>query len=167
MSEKKKKKSGMHSTNATVADNRRARFDYHIEETFDAGIQLVGSEVKSLRLGRCSINEAHIAPKGSEIYAYNIRIAEYTQAAAHLQHEPSRPKRLLLKKHEINKLIGSVTRKGMTIVPVKLYFNDRGLAKMIIGLAKGKKMHDKREDIKKREWGRQKQRLLKQDTGHE
>lgn len=151
----------MLSTNATVAENRRARFDYHLEEKFEAGIALVGTEVKSLRLGQCSLNESYVGPKGSDIYLFNANIPEYQQAGRHLQHEPARPRRLLLHKKEINKLIGSVTREGYTIVPTRLYFNARGKVKLEIALAKGKKQHDKRETTKQRDWGREKQRLLK------
>lgn len=158
---KKKDKKGMHSTNATVAENRRARFDYALEDTFEAGIELTGTEVKSLRLGQCSINESYVGPKGDEIYLYNANIAEYTQAGGHLQHTPTRPRRLLLKRREINKLLGSVTREGYTIMATRLYFNDKGLAKLQIALAKGKKQHDKRDSIKERDWNRDKQRVMK------
>ncbi|NCC21718.1 MAG: SsrA-binding protein SmpB [Alphaproteobacteria bacterium] len=161
MAKKNRNKAGMLSTNATVADNRRARFDYHLEEKFEAGIELTGTEVKSLRLGQCSLNESYVGPKGVDIMLFNAFIPEYQQAGRHLQHEPKRPRKLLLRKCEIDKLLGSVTREGYTIVPTRLYFNARGLAKLEIALAKGKKEHDKRETIKQREWGRQKQKLLK------
>lgn len=156
-----KRKSGLISINATVAENRRARFDYHLEEKFEAGIELAGTEVKSLRHGQCSINEAYVGPKGSEIYIFNANIPEYQQAGSHLQHTPNRARRLLLRKKEINKLIGAVSREGYTIIPTRLYFNDKGRAKLEIALAKGKKLHDKRETMKKRDWGRDKQRLMK------
>ncbi|MCB9996480.1 MAG: SsrA-binding protein SmpB [Rhodospirillales bacterium] len=165
MAKKKNSKSGLISTNATVAENRRAKFDYHLEEKFEAGIELVGTEVKSLRHGQCSINEAYVGPKGEEILLFNANIPEYQQAGSHLQHTPNRTRRLLLHKREINKLLGAVTREGYTIVPTKLYFNARGMAKIEIALAKGKKQHDKRETIKNRDWGREKQRLLKKDNG--
>ncbi|MCB1531607.1 MAG: SsrA-binding protein SmpB [Alphaproteobacteria bacterium] len=161
-SKKKNAKSGLISTNQTVAENRRARFDYALEDTFEAGIALVGTEVKSLRHGQCSLNEAHVAPHKGEIWAYNVNIPEYQQASGALQHDPKRPKKLLLKKREVNKLLGSVQREGYTIVPTKIYFNARGLAKLEIALAKGKKMHDKRETEKKRDWGREKQRLMRE-----
>ena len=157
----KKSKSGLISTNQTVADNKRARFDYHIEDKFEAGIALVGTEVKSLRHGQCSIKEAHIGPKKGEIWAFNINIPEYQQASQKLQHDPKRPNKLLLHKREVNKLLGAVQREGYTIVPLRLYFNGRGLAKLEIALAKGKKLHDKRETQKKRDWGKEKQRLLR------
>ena len=152
----------MLSVDATVADNRRARFDYHLEETFVAGIELVGTEVKSLRLGQCSLNEAYIGPKGSEIYLINCHIPEYQQAGPKQQHDPKRMRKLLLHKKEINKLLGATTREGYTIVPVKLYFNSRGLAKLELALAKGKKTVDKRETIKQRDWNRDKARLMRE-----
>lgn len=163
MSKKKKNaKSGMISTNQTVAENRRARFDYSIEDKFEAGIMLVGTEVKSLRLGQCSLNEAHIGPQKGEIWAFNVNIPEYQQASQGLQHDPKRPKKLLLKKKEVNKLMGSVQREGYTIVPLRLYFNDRGLAKLEIALVKGKQLHDKRETKKQRDWNKQKQRVMRE-----
>jgi len=163
MAKQKDKKAGMISVNQTVADNRRARFDYFLEEKFDAGIALTGTEVKSLRLGLCSLNESYAVDRGGEIWLVNAHIAEYNQAGAHLQHEPKRQRKLLLKKKEVNRLIGAVTREGYTIVPVRLYFNGKGLAKVEIALAKGKKDYDKRETTKQREWGREKQRLLRKD----
>lgn len=161
MAQKKKRKSGLISTNQTVADNRRARFDYHLEEKFEAGIVLTGTEVKSLRLGQCSFNESHAGDKNGELWLFNAHIPEYSQAGAHLQHDPKRPRKLLLHKKQLNKLLGAVAREGYTIVPVKLYFDARGMAKVEIALAKGKKEFDKRETIKERDWGRQKQRLMK------
>ena len=158
---KKDKKVGLISVNQTVTDNRRARFDYHLEQKFDAGLELRGTEVKSLRHGQCSLNEAFAGEHDGDIWLYNCYIAEYQQAGTHLQHAPRRPRRLLLKKKEINRLMGSVTREGYTIVPVRIYFNDRGLAKVEIALAKGKKQYDKRQTDKDRDWGRQKQRLLR------
>ena len=161
MSKKKStSKSGLISTNKTVADNKRARFDYVIEDKFEAGIMLAGTEVKSLRHGQCSINEAYVGPKDGEIWAFNINIPEYQQASQALQHEPQRPRKLLLHKREVDKLLGSVNRGGYTIVPLRLYFNKRGMVKLEIALAKGKKLHDKRETEKKRDWNKQKQRIL-------
>ena len=156
-----KKKGGLISTNKTVGENRRARFDYTIEDKFEAGIMLVGTEVKSLRHGQCSVAEAYVGPKGSEIWAFNINIPECQQASEHLQHEPQRPRKLLLHKREVEKLLGSVNRGGYTIVPLRLYFNGRGIAKLEIALAKGKKLHDKRETEKKRDWNKQKHKILK------
>lgn len=163
MAKKKDKKPTMISVDQTVADNRRARFDYFLEEKFQAGLQLTGTEVKSLRLGQCSLNESYAVDKGGEIWLVNAHIPEYTQAGAHLQHAPKRHRKLLLKQKEINRLIGAVTREGYTIVPVRLYFNSRGLAKLEIALAKGKKEFDKRKTIKDREWGREQQRLIRRD----
>jgi len=162
MASKKKDKKGLISTNHTVADNRRARFDYEVTEKFEAGIALTGTEVKSLRHGQCSIQEAYVGPKKGEIWAFNINIPEYQQASGKLQHEPQRPRRLLLHKKEIHKLMGAVQKSGLTIIPLRLYFNGRGLAKLEIGLAKGKKLHDKRETSKQRDWGREKQRLMRE-----
>ncbi len=156
-----KKKGGMITTDHTVADNRRARFDYQIEDTFDAGIMLCGTEVKALRMGQCTIKEAHVGPKGNEIWIFNLHIPEYQQASQALQHEPKRPRKLLLHKKEINKLLGANTRDGYTIVPLKLYFNSRGLVKITIAMAKGKKLHDKRQTEKKRDWNRDKQRIMR------
>ncbi len=162
MSKKKKTKSGMISTDQTVADNRKANFDYELHDTFEAGIMLVGTEVKSLRLSQCSIKESYVGPKDGEIWLFNANIAEYQQAGPKAQHEPKRPRKLLLHKREVDKLMGSVAREGMSIVATKIYFDARGRAKVEIALAKGKKSYDKRETQKKRDWGKQKQRLLKE-----
>lgn len=161
MAQKKDKKPAMISVNQTVADNRRARFDYFLEDRFDAGIELMGTEVKSLRLGQCSLNESFAQERGGEIWLVGAHIGEYMQAGAHLQHEARRHRKLLLKKKEIHRLLGAVNREGYTIVPVKLYFNAKGLAKVEIALAKGKKEYDKRDTEKKRDWGREKQRLMR------
>lgn len=163
MSNKKndKKKSGLISSNATVADNRRAFYDYHIEDKFEAGIALVGTEVKSLRMGQCSLKEAHVGDHKGALCLINTHIPEYQQAGQHLQHEPKRIRRLLLHKKQINKLMGSVARAGYTILPLRLYFNERGVAKLEIGLAKGKKLYDKRETEKNRDWQRDKARIMK------
>lgn len=163
MGKKKQNKSAsLISTNKTVADNRRARFDYEIEDKIEAGLVLTGSEVKSLRHGQCSIKEAHVAPGKGEIWLFNANIAEYQQAPSHLQHDPKRVRKLLLNKREVNKLMGAVQREGYTIVPLRLYFNGRGVAKLEIALAKGKKLHDKRETQKKRDWSRQKHKIMKE-----
>lgn len=143
-----------------VAVNRRARFDYEIEETFEAGIQLVGTEVKTLRDGKANIAEAYVSPEKGEIFLINADFPPYGHGNR-FNHEPRRHRKLLLHKKEMNKLAGSVNREGRTIVPLRLYFNDRGIAKLQIGLAKGKKTVDKRETIKQRDWNRQKQRILK------
>ncbi|MDH5723729.1 MAG: SsrA-binding protein SmpB [Alphaproteobacteria bacterium] len=162
MSKKKDKKPSMISTDKVVADNRKARFDYEFIEEFEAGIMLKGTEVKSLRLGHCNIVESYVGPKDGEIWIFNLNIPEYQQASPKLQHEPARPRKLLLHKREIDKLLGSVSRQGMTLVAKKIYFDSRGRVKLQIALAKGKKLHDKRETEKKRDWSKQKQRLLRE-----
>jgi SsrA-binding protein len=144
-----------------AAVNRRARFDYEIGQTFEAGIALVGTEVKSLRSGKATIGDAYAGEEGGEIWLYNAYIPEYLEANR-FQHETKRPRKLLLNKREIAKLANGVNREGMTIVPLKIYFNDRGRAKVEIALARGKKLHDKRQTEKERSWGREKTRLLKE-----
>ncbi|MBY6241867.1 SsrA-binding protein SmpB [Methylosinus sp. Sm6] len=145
-----------------VADNRRARFDYEIGETFEAGLALTGTEVKSLRTGKATIAEsyAHVDRQG-EAWLVNANIPEYL-AGNRFNHEPKRLRKLLLKQREIAKLAQGVEREGMTIVPLRLYFNARGRAKLQIALGRGKKLHDKREVEKKRDWGREKSRLLRE-----
>ena len=143
-----------------VAENRKARFNYDIEEKLEAGIVLTGSEVKSLRAGRANIAESYATEEGGELYLINAHIAEYAGAARD-GHAPTRPRKLLLHAREIARLIGAVNRQGMTLVPLKLYFNARGIAKVQLGLAKGKKLHDKRDTEKKRDWERQKGRLMR------
>ncbi|MYZ48701.1 SsrA-binding protein SmpB [Propylenella binzhouense] len=144
-----------------VADNRRARFNYEIGETFEAGIALAGTEVKSLRQSKANIAESYVSPEGGEVWLINSYIPEYQQASF-FNHEPRRPRKLLLHKREVNRLFGAVNREGMTIVPLRMYFNDRGRAKVEIALAKGKKVHDKRETEKQRDWAREKGRLLRE-----
>lgn len=158
---KKKSGSGLLSTNALVAENRKARFEYEIGETFEAGLALRGTEVKMLRHGQCGLTESHVAPKKGELFLINAHIPEYPQAGPHLQHAPRRQRKLLLHKKEIHKLMGAVTREGMTIVPLKLFFDHKGIARLLIALAKGKKLHDKRQTQKERDWSRQKGRLLR------
>ena len=143
-----------------VADNRRARFNYEIGETFEAGIALTGSEVKSLRLGRATIAESYADTRDGEVWLVNANIPEYLQAGR-FNHAPKRPRKLLLHRRQIDKLAGGVERDGMTIVPLKLYFNERGRAKLEVALARGKKLHDKRETEKKRTWEREKGRLMR------
>ena len=143
-----------------VADNRRARFNYEIGESVEAGIALTGSEVKSLRLGRATIAESYADTRGGEVWLVNANIPEYVQAGR-FNHAPKRPRKLLLHRREIDKLAGGVERDGMTIVPLKLYFNEKGRAKIELALARGKKLHDKRETEKKRSWEREKGRLLR------
>jgi len=144
-----------------IAENRRARFDYFLEQTFEAGLALTGSEVKSLRNGRANIAESYAAVEGDEIVLVNADIPPYAQAGPHFNHEPRRHRKLLLKRKEIAKLIGAVQREGRTIIPTKLFWNDRGLAKLEVALAKGKKEHDKREATAERDWQRDKARLMK------
>ena len=144
-----------------VAENRRARYEYRIEDTWEAGIQLTGTEVKSLRTGQANIAESYASAEAGGMFLINAYIPEYRQAGRFFQHEPRRPRRLLLKRREIHKMTIAVERQGMTIVPLQLYFNSRGLAKLRLALAQGKKLVDKREDIKKREWQRTKARLMR------
>jgi len=143
-----------------IADNRKARFNYEIGEVFEAGIALTGSEVKSLRAGKASIGESYADARGGDLWLVNANIAEYLQAGR-FNHAPKRPRRLLLHRRQINKLSGAVEREGMTIVPLKLYFNEKGRAKVELALARGKKLHDKRETEKKRSWERERGRLLR------
>ncbi len=143
-----------------VAENRKARFNYAIEDTIETGIALTGTEVKSIRNGKSTIAESYADPRAGEIWLVNANIPEYLQANR-FNHEPRRPRKLLLHKRQINKLIGAVEREGMTLIPLKLYFNEQGRAKLELALAKGKKLHDKRETEKKRDWSREKGRLLR------
>jgi len=145
----------------TIADNRKARFNFEIVDTFEAGIELKGTEVKSLRSGKSNIGESYAAAHGDELYLYNAYIPEYLQANR-FNHETRRPRRLLMHKREIGKLIGATQREGMTLVPLKLYFNERGRAKLQLALARGKKTHDKRETAKRRDWERDKARIMRE-----
>ena len=144
-----------------VAENRRARFDYFVEDRFEAGIQLVGTEVKALRQGEGSIAESYATIDGDEVWLINSHIPEYSHGNR-LNHEPRRQRKLLLKGREIAKLHGAVTRQGLTLVPLSIYFNSRGRAKVELALARGKKVHDKRETIKDRDWKREQGRLMRQ-----
>ena len=143
-----------------AAENRKARFHYAIDETLEAGIALTGSEVKSLRSGKAAIAESYADTRGGELWLVNSNITEYLQAGR-FNHAPKRPRKLLLHKRQISKLIGAVEREGYTVVPLKLYFNAKGRAKLEIALARGKKLHDKRETEKKRSWERERGRLLR------
>ena len=143
-----------------VAENRKARFNYAIEDTIEAGIALTGTEVKSIRGGKSTIAESYADSRDGEIWLVNANIPEYLQANR-LNHAPKRPRKLLLHKRQVNKLIGAVEREGMTVVPLKLYFNDKGRAKIELALARGKKLHDKRETEKKRSWERERARLMR------
>src|SRR5262245_35481976 len=145
-----------------VAENRRARFDYLIKDTYEAGIALTGTEVKSLRQGQANIAESYAAAENGGLMLINAHIPEYTGAGHFFQHEPRRRRRLLLHKREIHKLAVAVQREGMTLVPLELYFNARGKAKLRLALAQGKKLHDRREATAKRDWQRQKARLMRE-----
>jgi SsrA-binding protein len=146
-----------------VAENRRARYDYFIEDRFEAGIVLAGTEVKALRQGEGSIAESYAALEGEEVWLINSHIPEYSHGNR-MNHEPRRKRKLLLAKREIAKLHGAINRQGQTLVPLSIYFNARGKAKVELALARGKKAHDKRETIKERDWKREQQRLLRQDV---
>lgn len=143
-----------------IADNRRARFDYYVEDTYEAGLVLTGTEVKSLRLGRATIGESYASPENGEVWLVNCYIPEYGPASQ-FNHEPRRKRKLLLKEREINKLFGAVDREGRTVVPLKLFFNERGMVKLEIALAKGKKEHDKRDATKNAEWKREQSRIMR------
>jgi len=145
-----------------IAENRKARYEYAIGDTFEAGIQLVGTEVKSMRTGQVNIAESYASVENNGIFLINAYIPEYKGAGHFFQHEPKRPRRLLLHKREIAKLAIAVERQGMTMVPLELYFNPRGRAKLRLALAQGKKLHDKRADAAKRDWNRQKARLMRE-----
>ena len=144
-----------------VARNRRATHDYFIEERLEAGLLLQGSEVKSLRNGRASLGEAYAGESGGELYLFNAHISEYA-AANRFGHEPRRPRKLLLHRRQVERLTGLARRAGYTLVPLSIYFNERGLAKLELGLAKGKRKADRREDVKRRDWERQRARLLRE-----
>ena len=143
-----------------VAQNRRAFHDYFVEERFEAGLVLSGTEVKSLREGRATISEAHAGEMGGELWLFNAYIPEF-HGGNRFNHETRRPRKLLLRRREVSRLFGAVRREGMTLVPLSLFFTPRGWAKVELGLAKGKKKADKRESIKQRDWKRDKARLLR------
>ena len=143
-----------------VAENRRARFDYAIEQVFEAGIALQGTEVKSLRFGEGTIAESYAEVTGGEVWLINANIPEFSHGNR-FNHEPKRPRKLLLHQREIEKMIGAVERKGMTLIPLSIYFNGKGRAKVELALAKGKQTHDKRASIKERDWKRDKARLMR------
>ncbi|WP_274424267.1 SsrA-binding protein SmpB [Chelativorans sp. YIM 93263] len=145
----------------TIAENRKARFSYEIMDTLEAGLVLVGTEVKSLREGHANIQESYASVEGGEIWLINAHIPEYS-AGNRFNHAPRRRRKLLLSKREMARLSQAVEREGMTLVPLRLYFNERGLAKLNLALARGKKTHDKRETVKQRDWNREKARLLKE-----
>ncbi len=146
--------------NRVVADNRKARFNYEITDTVEAGIALTGTEVKSLRGGKATIGEAFAGPSGNDLLLFNAYIPEYLEANR-FNHDTKRPRRLLLHRRQIDKFIGATQREGYTVVPLKIYFNEQGRAKVELGLGRGKKLHDKRETAKERDWQRDKARLMR------
>lgn len=146
--------------NRTVAENRKARFSYEVLDTIETGLVLTGTEVKSLRQGQANIQESYASAEGGEIWLINSYLPEYLQANR-FNHEPRRRRKLLVSKREMAKLSQSVEREGMTLVPLKIYFNDRGRAKLLLAIARGKKLHDKRETEKQRDWARDKARLMR------
>ncbi|MFN4282618.1 MAG: SsrA-binding protein SmpB [Alphaproteobacteria bacterium] len=148
------------SPDRIAAQNRKARHNYFIEETMEAGLVLLGTEVKSLRAGQANLNDAYAAEQNGELWLLNAHINEYKYGNRN-NHEPKRPRKLLLKAREVSKIQGAISREGMTAVPLMIYFNARGMAKVQLGLAKGKKQHDKREAIKERAWNRDKQRAMR------
>ncbi len=154
------KKSAARGGITVKGDNRRARHDYDLLETFEAGIELVGSEVKSLRNTSVNLGESYAAMKGNELFLLNSNIPEYREANR-FNHDPKRPRRLLLHRKQIDRLAAGVLREGLTIVPLKMFFNPRGRVKVDVALAKGRQMHDKRDNIKTRDWNREKARLLR------
>jgi len=145
----------------TVAENRRARYEYTIDEVFEAGIALTGTEVKSLRFGEGSIAESYAEVRDDQIWLVNANIPEFSHGNR-FNHEPKRPRKLLMHGREIGRLHGAVTRQGMTLIPLSIYFNERGRAKVELALAKGKKLHDKREAEKAKDWKREQARLLRE-----
>lgn len=149
------------SSGNIVAQNRKARRDYQIVETMEAGLELTGTEVKSLRAGRASLNEAFAGEKHGELFLFNAHIPVYEGASRIFNHEPGRDRKLLLHRKQMGKLLGAQKQKGMALVPLKIYFNARGLAKLELALGEGKRSFDKRETVKQRDWDRQKGRLLR------
>ena len=145
-----------------VAENRKARHEYFITDSYEAGLQLTGTEVKSLRKGQANISESYASTENGGLWLINSYIPEYQGAGRFFQHEPRRKRKLLLHAKEIHKLAIAVERQGMTMVPLELYFNARGIAKLKIAVAQGKKLHDKRDDAKKRDWNREKARLMRE-----
>ncbi len=156
------KKSPTEAAGRTIADNRKARHDYFIEEDFEAGLSLEGWEVKSLRAGRANIKESYALVKDGEAWLLGAHISPLVSASTHVNPDPVRTRKLLLHRRQIDRLTGAVERRGYTLVPLSLYWN-RGKVKLKLGLAKGKKQHDKRAVEKDRDWQRQRQRLLKKD----
>jgi len=150
-------------TSNIVAQNRKASFNYFFEDTLEAGIELLGSEVKSLRAGKGSIADSYALDNQGEIYLHNTYIPEYKQSSYN-NHDPRRLRKLLLNRKEINKLIGKINRDGFTVVPTRVYFNSKGIAKVNIAIGKGKKQHDKRQTKKQRDWNREKSRVFRRSS---
>ena len=149
------------ANDSALAVNRRARFDYEITDVYEAGLMLTGSEVKSLRAGKVQLGQAYAGFEGTKLTLFGLYIDEYPQSAPHLQHDPRRNRVLLLQQKQLNKITGAIGREGMTLIPIKLYFNKRGKVKIELGLAKGKKNVDKRDTTKARDWDRDKARIMK------
>ncbi len=158
-SKKKNKNAGL--ANRIAADNRKARHLYSIEAEYEAGLVLTGTEIKSLRAGQCNIAESYAEVRGGEVWLVNANITEFSHGNI-FNHQPRRPRKLLLHKREISRLHGAVQRDGITLVPMRIYFTAKGRAKIMLGLGKGKKLHDKRQDAKLRDWNRQKARVMKE-----
>jgi len=152
---------GVRNRGHVVAQNRRARHDYFIDETLEAGLVLAGSEVKALRAGRGNLSDSYAGERDGELFLFNAYIPEYT-AANRFNHETRRPRKLLVHRRESDRLLGAVQREGVTLIPLSIYFNERGIAKVELGVARGKRQYDKRETEKRRDWQRQKQRLLRE-----
>lgn len=153
---------GQAKAQIVVAQNRRARFDYFIDETIEAGLILTGTEVKSLRSGKASIGESYATDNHGELFLINAFIPEYERAHKSLNHEARRPRKLLIGRRDLGRLVGAIQRKGVTLIPLSIYFNARGIAKLELGIATGKKLHDKRQTSKDRDWGREKARLMRE-----
>jgi len=154
----------MRAADRYVAQNRRARHDYLIEDTIEAGVVLQGTEVKVLRQGQGSITEAYADQSGGELFLVNANIPEYP-AAAHFSHQPRRPRKLLLHRKQVHRLLGAIQRDGMTVIPLSIYFNERGRAKVELGIARGKRKADKRQTEKQRDWQRSRGRILRGSNG--
>ena len=154
----------MRAADRYVAQNRRARHDYLIEDTIEAGVVLQGTEVKMLRQGQGSITEAYADQSGGELFLVNANIPEYP-AAAHFSHQPRRPRKLLLHRKQVHRLLGAIQRDGMTVIPLSIYFNERGRAKVELGIARGKRKADKRQTEKQRDWQRSRGRILRGSNG--
>jgi SsrA-binding protein len=147
----------------TLADNRKARHDYFIEESYEAGVVLFGSEIKSIRAGRCNLRGSYARTLNGEVWLYDAHISPYEQSGTHFNHEPTRPRKLLLRRREISRIVGQIERQGYTLVPLRVYLKGR-IAKVEVGLAKGKKLFDKREDIAERQAKRDIDRAMKMRT---